>query len=257
MLAGGRYPQSVFRALKLGKEGRELRRRFPEPWRLGEMLAADRLDILPGEDRTWSVTTVDGFLSEAAEDAIKVAEGLAQREGRSLPSEVLKAIGISCGLAIEEPLRMYVRSGGAEADRQARQQYRSDYEAGRELAEDQFYGDPERWIKTAPAMASGIEMLIDMTFGPALTYNAMEPPVQEPGVFLGGFTARMAELIRRYIEGGRDKELRARADQAGTASDERTKVLREVEAEFRAKGNYSGAEMIAETDRRMAERADD
>jgi hypothetical protein len=244
----------MFRALKLGKEARDLRRRFPEPWRLGEMLAADRLDILPGEDRPWSPTDVDRFLSEAAEDAIKIAEGLARREGRTLPSEVLKAVGIACGLAVEEPLRAYVQSGGAEADRRARQDFRADYDAGRQLAENQFYGDPEKWIKTAPAMSSGVEILVDMSFGPALTYNAMEPPVQESGVFLGGFTSRMAELVRHYIV-GRDDELRAMSEKTRVNSEERTKVLREVEAEFRAKGNYSGAEMIAETDRRMAQRA--
>jgi hypothetical protein len=160
------------------------------------MLADDRMEILPGEDRDWTRTTVDDYMRLAAEEAIKVAQGLARREGQTLPSGVLKAVGVACGLRLEQPLREYLQSGAAAADQKSRAQHRADYASGRGLAETMFKNDPERWTKTAPAMASGIAMLVDMTFGPALTYNAMDPPIQAPGVFLGGFNARMAELIR-------------------------------------------------------------
>ena len=107
----------------------------------------------------------------------------------------------------------------------------------------------------SPLIANGIELHIDET-GLALVFafNATTPPFEQAGVAKGGYLARMAELIRHHIQPENAENLRVRSDRATTWLTTYNKVHAEVEAEFRAAGNYSGAEIIVETRRRMKDR---
>jgi hypothetical protein len=64
----------------------------------------------------------------------------------------------------------------------------------------------------------------------------------------------MAELIRHYIRPVNAEDLRVRSETATTWLNDYNRVHAEVEAEFRAAGNYSGAKIIVETRRRMEDR---
>jgi hypothetical protein len=68
--------------------------------------------------------------------------------------------------------------------------------------------------------------------------------------------AERLELSKQLLLAPRLSTRRARSEKAAAKRAEYKKVSDEVEVEFRAKGNYSGAEMIAETKRRMAQRAE-
>lgn len=239
---------------RLGRELARLKRQYPDPFRLGEEMAEDRFETLPGEDRSWSLDTIGQFLNEASEDAVRIVAGMARRQGYEMDAGALSAIGIECGVALDPVVRRYIRSGAAEADRRAIAKHREDYERAREIADETFFPEPDLWLATAPLIGTGIALKSeDIGLATAFSHNAFSPPFGETGVALGGFKARMAELIRRYIAGD-EAELRARSEAASARRAEYKVIVKEVEAEFRAKGRYSGAEIIAEAKRRMAHR---
>lgn len=185
----------MFRSLKLGREVAARRRRYPEPWQLGEGLAEDRFELLPGEDRAWGLAMVDDYLREAGQDAVILVAEASRRRGYVMDSEPLSTVGIACGLTLEPALRNYIESGAAEGDRQAIRDYRSDYDRGRTMAENTFKKEPTRWLATVPLIGNGIEEQVDRKLGAAFAFNAFEPPFEQTGVALGAFKARMAELI--------------------------------------------------------------
>jgi hypothetical protein len=86
------------------------------------------------------------------------------------------------------------------------------------------------------------------------SFNATTPPFEHAGVAKGGYLARMAELVRHYIQPVNAEDLRVRSETATTWLNEYIRVHAEVEAELRAAGNYSDAEIIVETRRRMEDR---
>lgn len=241
------------RAFKMGRELAQRKRQHPEPWRLGETLAEDRFEMLPGEDRVWSLATVDDYLREVAEDAVKLVDAVTRRRGSVLDTEASSTVGIACGYTLEPVLREYISSGAAWGDTAAIAEYRDDYDRGRDMADKGFFPDPEPWLATAPLIASGIELHIDDTgLAVAFAMNAFTPQFQQVGVAKGGYFSRMAELIRHYTRPENAVDLRERSEVAAARRAEYKRVHTEVEAEFRAKGNYSGAEMAAETERRLA-----
>jgi hypothetical protein len=65
---------------------------------------------------------------------------------------------------------------------------------------------------------------------------------------------RLGELIRHYVQTVNVGDLRVRSETATTWLNEYNKVHAEVDAEFRAAGNHSDAEIIVETRRRMEDR---
>lgn len=245
------------RAFKIGRELARRKRQYPEPFKLGEELAEDRFETLPGEDRAWSLAMVGDYLNEVGEDAVRIVVGLARRQGYEMETGALSTVGIACGVTLDPALREYVSSGAAAGDQQAIANYRADYDRGREMADTTFFPEPDLWLATAPLIGNGIALRIDtIGMAQAFAFNAFSPPFEETGVALGGFKARMAELIRHYLTED-EEDLRARSEKGAARRAEYKKVSDEVEAEFRAKGNYSGAEMIAETKRRMAKRAEE
>lgn len=241
---------------KLGREMARRKRQYPGPWKLGENLAEDRFETLPGEDRTWSLAMVDDYLREVAQDAVMLVEGTARRQqGMTMDTAALSTVGIACGLHIEEAVKRYINSGAAAGDMRAIAEHRADYDRGREMAETSFFPEPEAWLALAPAIGDGIELRMDdIGIAGAFGFNAFSPPFGEPGVAKSAYMARMAELIRHYLTDDQE-ELRIRSEKAAAERAEHKKVSKEVEAEYRAKGNHSGAEMIAETNRRMAKLA--
>lgn len=225
---------------KLGRELTQRKRQYPEAFKIGENMAEDRFETLPGEDRAWSLGMVDAYLNEVSEDAVMVATGLAFRQGIELQVGALSTIGIACGVSIDPALRKYIKSGAADGDRQAIADYRHDYDRGRDMAETSFFPEPDAWFATAPLIGNGILMREDdIGLAQAFGFNAFTPPFEEPGVARGAWRARMAELIRLYIAGNHEDELRARSTEAAARRAERKKVSAEVEAEFRSRGNYS------------------
>jgi len=130
------------KALKMGRELARRKRQYPEPWHLGEEMAEDRFELLPGEDRMWSAAMVDGYLGEVGQDAVKLAAAMASREGLALDTGALSTIGIACGFTLELPLREYINRGGAAGDMKAIADSRDDYDRGREMAEKGFFPEP-------------------------------------------------------------------------------------------------------------------
>jgi hypothetical protein len=239
----------------MGREPAQLKRTYPEVWRLGENLADDRFDIIPGEDRRWAPSMVDDYLHEVAEDAVKLVEATARRQGETPESGALATLGIACGSALEPKLWEYIRTGAAADDTAAIAKFRDDYDRGRQMAERSFFPEPETWLAMSPLIANGIELHIDETgLSMVFAFNATAPPFEQAGVAKGGYLTRMAELIRHYIEPVNAEDLRVRSQRAATWLNEYIRVHAEVEAELRAAGNYSGAEIIAETRRRMEDR---
>jgi hypothetical protein len=240
------------RALNRSPELAQRKRTYPEVWRLGENLADDRFDIIPGEDRRWDPSMVDDYLGEVAEDTVKLVEATARRQGETAESEALATVGLACGSTLEPKLREYIRTGAAADDAAAIAKFRDDYDRGRRMAERSFFPEPETWLAMSPLIANGIELHIDETgLAMVFTFNATAPPFEQAGVAKGGYLARMAELIRHYIQPVNAEDLRVRSERAATWLNEYIKVHAEVEAEFRTAGNHSGAEIIAETRRRM------
>jgi hypothetical protein len=70
----------------MGRELTQRKRTYPEVWRLGENLADDRFDIVPGADRRWDPSMVDDYLREVAEDTVKLVEATARRRGGAADS---------------------------------------------------------------------------------------------------------------------------------------------------------------------------
>jgi hypothetical protein len=240
------------RALNRSPELAQRKRTYPEVWRLGENLADDRFDIIPGEDRRWDPSMVDDYLGEVAEDTVKLVEATARRQGETAESEALATVGLACGATLEPKLREYIRTGAAADDGAAIAKFREDYDRGRRMAERSFFPEPETWLAMSPLIANGIELHIDESgLAMVFTFNATAPPFEQAGVAKGGYLARMAELIRHYIQPVNAEDLRVRSERAATWLNEYIKVHAEVEAEFRTAGNHSGAEIIAETRRRM------
>jgi hypothetical protein len=239
-------------ALKMGRELMQRKRTYPDVWQLGENLAEDRFDIIPGEDRRWDPSMVDDYLREVAEDTVKLVEATGRRQGVAPESGALATVGMACSYTLEPVLREYIRTGAAADDTAAISTFRDDYDRGRQMAERGFFPEPETWLAMSPLIASGIELHIDGSgFALVFALNATTPPFDQPGVAKGGYLARMAELIRHYIQPANADDLRVRSERAAAWLTEYTKVHAEVVAEFRAAGNYSGADMSAETRRRM------
>ena len=241
---------------KLGREMARRKRQYAGPWKLGENLAEDRFQTLPGEDRAWSLAMADDYMREVAEDAVMLVEGAARRQqGMTMDTGALSTVAIACGLHLEDAVKGYINSGSAAGDMRAIAEHRADYDRGRDMAESSFFPESEAWLALAPAVGDGIALRMDdIGIAGAFGFNAFSPPFGEPGVAKGAYMARMAELIRHYLVDDQE-ELRIRSEKAAAQRAEHRKVSKEVEAEYRAKGNYSGAQMIAETERRMAERA--
>ena len=243
------------RAFETGREPAQLKRTYPEVWRLGENLADDRFDITPGEDRRWDPSMVDDYVREVAEDTVKLVEATARRQGETAESEALATVGIACGSTLEPKLREYIRTGAAGDDTAAISKFRDDYDRGRQMAERSFFPEPETWLAMSPLIANGIELHIDETgLAMVFAFNATAPPFEQAGVAKGGYLSRMAELVRHYIQPVNAEDLRVRSETATTWLNEYIRVHAEVEAEFRAAGNHSDAEIIVETRRRMDDR---
>jgi hypothetical protein len=51
---------------KVGRELAQRKRRYPEAFKIGENMAEDRFETLPGEDRAWSLGMVDAYSEPAA-----------------------------------------------------------------------------------------------------------------------------------------------------------------------------------------------
>jgi hypothetical protein len=239
----------------MGRELAERKRTYPEVWRLGENLADDRFDIIPGEDRRWDPSMVDDYLREVAEDTVKLVEATAQRQGGTTESDALATVGAACGYTLEPKLREYIRTGAAADDMSAIAKFRDDYDRGRQMAESAFFTESETWLGTSPLIANGIELHLDETgLAMVFAFNATMPPFEQTGVAKGGYLARMAELIRHYIRPMNAEDLRVRTERAATWLTEYNKVHAQVEAEFLAAGNHSDVEIIVETRRRMEAR---
>jgi hypothetical protein len=82
----------------MGRELTQRKRTYPEVWRLGENLADDRFDIVPGADRRWDPSMVDDYLREVAEDTVKLVEATARSQGGATESGALATVGIACGI---------------------------------------------------------------------------------------------------------------------------------------------------------------
>ncbi len=95
---------------------RAAERTYPEVWRLGENLADDRFDIIPGEDRRWDPSMVDDYLPEVAEDTVKLVEATARRQGGTAESGALATVGTASGYTLEPNLREYIRTGAPADD---------------------------------------------------------------------------------------------------------------------------------------------
>lgn len=123
------------------------------------------------------------------------------------------------------------------------------------MAERGFFTEPETWLAMSPLIANEIELHIDGTgLAMVFVFNATTPPFEQAGVAKAGYITRMAELIRHYIQPVNAEDLRVRSERAATWMTEYNKVHAQVEAKFRAAGNYSGPEIIVETRRRMEAR---
>ena len=116
----------------MGREPAQLKRTYPEVWRLGENLADDRFDIIPGEDHEWDPSMVDDYLREVAEDTVKLVEATARRQGETAESGALATVGVACGSTLEPKLREYIRTGAAADDTAAIAKFRDDYDRDRQ-----------------------------------------------------------------------------------------------------------------------------
>ena len=54
---------------RVARELAQRKRQYPEPFEMGERLAEDRFETIPGEDRAWGPAMVDAYVREVGEDA--------------------------------------------------------------------------------------------------------------------------------------------------------------------------------------------
>lgn len=81
------------------------------------------------------------------------------------------------------------------------------------MAERGFFTEPETWLAMSPLIANGIELHIDGTgLAMVFVFNATTPPFEQAGVAKAGYIARMAELIRHYIQPVNAEDLRVRSE---------------------------------------------
>src|SRR5918994_4328814 len=130
----------------MGREPPQLKRTYPEVWRLGENLADDRFDITPGEDRRWDPSMVDDYVREVAEDTVKLVEATARRQGETAESEALATVGIACESTLEPKLREYIRTGAAGDDTAAVADFRDDYDRGRQKGGRGVFSRPKAGV---------------------------------------------------------------------------------------------------------------
>jgi hypothetical protein len=186
----------LFRTANVGKDLAQRRRRYPEAWRLGEMLAEDRFELSPNEDRLFTLETLDAYMQEVGADAVRLVAASAREKGGSMPTEFLSTVGIACGYTLEPVMREFISSGMAAENLQEINAHRDDYDRGRELAEKSFGVE---WLAEAPLIGQGIEDQIDLKWATAIEDNAISPPFGQPAVARAGVKARAAELIRERL----------------------------------------------------------
>jgi hypothetical protein len=201
-------------AVRLGRDLRARKRSYPEAWNLGSRLAEDRFQTMPGEDRDWNISDLGEYMRTAGADAVRLMEGAARRQGRTLPPEFLSTLGIACGLHLEGPLKRFFGSGAASENRQLLNDFRDDYARGLGMAETIFFPEAQDWLDIAPFIGDGLDLRMDMGgLGMAFANNAFSPPFRQPVVGQAAYRARTAQLITHYILDDQD-ELAARSETA-------------------------------------------